>query len=197
MKLLALCASLALAGLTSCAQDQPVRILIAYHSETGNTEELAKAVQRGASSVPRVEVLLRGVAEVTPEEIIRSDGIVVGSPVHWQSHSAETKRFLDRIAEVLLKHGKTIGEGRIAGAFCTGGAVASGKDLARVSILTAFLGMRFLVIGGVDEEGFGTLGPQATTGPVAPGISQAEREEARRFGERFARLTGQMRSTSR
>ncbi len=62
-----------------------------------------------------------------------------------------------------------------------------GKDVARLSIISAFLTMRFTVVGGVDAEGFGTLGPEATTGPTDPGVSAAELAEARRFGERFAR----------
>jgi hypothetical protein len=35
------------------AQDAAVkRILIAYHSESGNTEKLAQAIRKGASAVP-------------------------------------------------------------------------------------------------------------------------------------------------
>ncbi len=172
---------------------EPTRILIAYHSETGNTEALAKAVARGASSVDGTEVALRRVAEATSQEIQKAHGILLGTPVDWQDLSTESKRFLDRLGETLPKPEKGIGEGRTAGVFCTAGAIASGKDLARLSAVAAFLGMRFIVIGGVDEEGFGTLGPQATTGAADPGISEREREEARRFGERFARLTRQIR----
>lgn len=69
-----------------------------------------------------------------------------------------------------------------------------GKDLARLTILSAFLTMRFLIVGGVDPYGFGTLGPQATTGPDDPGVSEKEQEEARQFGERFARYTRQLRA---
>jgi len=169
------------------------RILIAYHSETGNTEKLAQAVQRGAAAVAGVEATLRKVAAVKPEEIVAADGIVVGTPVHWSNLSAETKRFLDRAGDALWK-AKTSGEGRTAGAFCTGGAPAMGKDMARLSILSAFLIMRYVVIGGVEAEGYGTLGPEATTGGPKPGVDEKALEEARRFGERFARLTRQLRA---
>jgi hypothetical protein len=54
--------------------------------------------------------------------------------------------------------------------------------------------MRFVVVGGVDPYGFGTLGPQATTGPDDPGVSSKEEDEARQFGERFAKYTKQIRS---
>ena len=53
----------------------PVRILIAYHSRTGNTEKMAAAVREGAASVTGVEIVLRKVDEVTSDEIVKADGI--------------------------------------------------------------------------------------------------------------------------
>lgn len=37
--------------------------------------------------------------------------------------------------------------------------------------------------------------PEATTGATDPGVSDKEKEEARRFGERFARFTRQIRAS--
>lgn len=184
--LFALASSIALAA--------PVRILIAYHSVTGNTEALAKSVREGMARVDGVEAVVRKTADASAEDILKSDGIVLGTPVYWQDMSAESRRFVERVGEVLSRAGKQLGEGRTAGVFCTAGAMASGKDLTRLSALAAFLAMRFIVIGGVDEEGYGITGPQATTSGGDAGISDKERDEARRFGERFARLTKQIRS---
>ena len=167
----------------------PVHILIAYHSQTGNTAKLAAAVREGAASVSGVDVLLRSVNEVGAEDILKSEGIVLGTPVHWGSLSADSKRFLDRIGEVLGKAGKTLADGRTAGVFCTAGSVSNGQEMARLSTIAAFLDMRFVVIGGVNDEGYGSLGPQAVTGGTPPGVNDRDRAEARRFGERFARLT--------
>ncbi|HEY2017887.1 MAG TPA: flavodoxin family protein [Bryobacteraceae bacterium] len=178
---------------TGWAQQPPVRILIAYDTQTGNTAKLAQAIRKGAASVPGVEATLRKTAEVKDQEILEADGIVVGSPVQWSNATAETKRLLDRVGAVLWKAGKN-GDGRTAGAFCTGGGVAMGKDVARISILSALLTMRFTVVGGVDDAGFGTLGPEATTGPADPGVSEKELAEARNFGERFAKMTRQLRA---
>jgi len=185
---------LLLISMAAFAQQPPARILVAYHSETGNTEKLAQAIRAGVASVEGVEVTLRKVADVKAEEIVQYDGMLVGGPVQWSNLSAETKRFLDRVGDALWK-AKVNGDGRTAGAFCTGGAVAMGKDVTRLSILSAFLTMRFVVVGGVDSQGFGTLGPEATTGPADPGVSETEQEEARRFGERFARVTRQFRAS--
>ncbi len=177
---------------TAWAQQSPVRILISYHSDTGNTEKVAQSVRKGAASVSGVAVTLKKAAEVKDDEIIQYDGIVFGAPVQWANVAADGKRFLDRVAAAFWA-AKMTGDGRTAGVFCTGGAVASGKDLARLSMIAEFLAMRFAIIGGVDADGFGTLGPQATTGPGSAGVNEAAQEEARMFGERFARATRQYR----
>lgn len=185
---------LLLISVAALAQQPQTRVLVAYHSDTGNTEKLAQAVRDGAASVAGVTVSLRKTAEFKPEEIVQYDGVVVGTPVHWSNMSTETRSFLDRIGGALWK-AKSNGDGRTAGVFCTGGAPAMGKDQTRVSILSAFMVMRYTVIGGVDADGFGTLGPEATTGAADPGVSEKEREEARRFGERFARFTLRFRAS--
>jgi NAD(P)H dehydrogenase (quinone) len=173
-----------------------VRILVAYHSRTGNTERMAAAVREGVASVTGVEVVLRKVADVTADDIVKSDGIVLGTPVEWGNLSAEAKRFLDRVGEALGKAGATYGEGRTAAVFCTAGSPSNGQEMARLSAIAAFLAMRFVIVGGVNQEGFGSLGPQAATAGTPPGVHDSDRADARRFGERFARLTRQFRSTA-
>jgi NAD(P)H dehydrogenase (quinone) len=177
----------------SSAQERPVHILVAYYSQTGNTEKLAVAIGKGAAAVKGVEVAVRKAADVKDAEILAADGILVGTPVQWANMAAPAKQFLDRVGDVLWK-AKTNGDGKTAGAFCTGGGVAMGKDTARMSIIAAFLTMRFVIVGGVDDAGFGTMGTEATTGAADPGISQKESDEARRFGERFAQVTVKMRA---
>jgi multimeric flavodoxin WrbA len=142
-----------------------------------------------------VVVTLKRDADVTDAELTGYDGIAFGAAVEWQGVAAEGKRFLDRVAAA---YGKlpARGDGRTAGVFCTAGAVASGKDLARLAMIAEFLAMRFTVVGGVDAEGYGTLGPQATTGAGAGGVDAAAVAEGRAFGERWARLTRQLRNGS-
>jgi NAD(P)H dehydrogenase (quinone) len=183
---------LALLAAAAWAQQPPVRVLVSYHSESGQTAKLAEAVRKGAAAVSGVSVTLKKAADVTDAEVTAYDGIAFGAPVHWQTASADGKRFLDRVAAAYQK-AKLNGDGRAAGVFCTAGAVSSGKDLARLSMIAEFLAMRFTIVGGVDAEGFGTLGPHATTGPGAPGVNEAALEEARALGERVARTARQLR----
>ena len=187
---------LAYALLTAAAvgAPSPVRILIAYHSRTGNTEKMAVAVREGAASVPDVEIIFRKVADVTSSDIVSADGIILGTPVEWGNLSAEAKRFLDQLGAALAKAGANYGEGRTAAVFCTAGSPSNGQEMARMSAIAAFLAMRFVIVGGVSDQGFGSLGPQAVTGGKPPGVGDRDRAEARRFGERFARLTRQLRT---
>jgi len=187
-------AALALLQLSALAQQPgPVRILVTYYSQTGNTEKLAQAIGAGAKTVQGIDVTLQKMADVKDAAIASFDGVVVGTPVHWASVSTESRRFLDRLGAGLAAT-KVWGEGRTAGVFCTGGGVASGKEMARLAMISSLMEMRFVVVGGVDADGFGTLGPQATTGPADPGVSEKELDEGRQFGERFARFTRQFRA---
>lgn len=90
-----------------------------------------------------------------------------------------------------------LGEGKVGGVFCTAGAAAGGQDHARSSVIAALLHMRFLIAGGVSADGYGTLGPQAVTGGSPAGVAEADRADARRFGERLARLARQLRASAK
>ena len=189
-KLLLAILALASAGVAA----PPLKILIAYHSETGNTEKLAAAVRDGAAGVAGISVVLRKVSSVTADDISSADGIILGTPVQWGSLSVPAKQFLDQVGAVLGKAGSTYGEGRTAAVFCTAGSPSNGQELARLSAISAFLGMRFAILGGVNAEGFGTLGAEAATAGNPPGVNAQALADGRRFGERFARLTKQFRA---
>ena len=144
--------------------------------------ERRQGVARGQEAQVEEGAVLRRRDDVRDEDILSSSGILLGSPVHRGSLSAESKSFLDRVGQVLVD-AKELGPGstpktRSAGAFVTGGAISSGKELARLAILAAFLNMRFVVVGGEEADAFGNLGAQATTAGGDPGLSEAELEEA-------------------
>ena len=175
------------------AREPKTSILVAYDTRTGHTERMARAIVEGIVLVEDAQAVLRAQNDVSDEEIAAAAGILVGSPVHWGNLSADTKVFLDRVANLLVAR-KELGPDstlhhRAAGAFVTGGSISSGKELARIAILTAFVNMRFIIVGAVDADGFGTLGAQATTGEADPGVSEKELAEARSFGKRFAEVT--------
>ncbi|NKC12206.1 MAG: flavodoxin [Gammaproteobacteria bacterium] len=74
-------------------------LLIVYHSQTGNTKALADAVMRGAC-LPDIEgvysqALLARDAGV--EDVLRCDGLILGTPENFGYMSGGMKDFLDRI----------------------------------------------------------------------------------------------------
>ncbi len=72
------------------------RILIVYHSQTGHTERMAKAVAEGAAAMEEAEVLVRRAADATAEDLLWADGIAIGSPENFGYLSGMIKDFFDR-----------------------------------------------------------------------------------------------------
>jgi len=70
------------------------KILVIYHSKTGNTEKLAKAVAEGAKQVSGVIVELRNVETANIKEVLEADGYAIGSPSHFSIMSGKVLAFL-------------------------------------------------------------------------------------------------------
>jgi len=120
-------------------------VLIVYHSETGNTEMMAKAVQEGASQVENVHVILKTVADATTEDLLNADAIIVGSPVYNANVSPPVSEFIASwpFEEQPLK-------GKLGAAFVTAGGVSSGEELTQMNILQSMLIFNMIVMGGPD-----------------------------------------------
>ena len=72
------------------------RILIVYHSQTGHTEQMAKAVYEGAKAIDEVDVVLKKAAEATLDDLLGCDGLAVGTPENFGYMSGMIKDFFDR-----------------------------------------------------------------------------------------------------
>ena len=72
------------------------RILIIYHSQTGNTEKMALAVAEGARSIEQTEVVLKKAPDATVEDLLESDGLAIGTPENFGYMSGMIKDFFDR-----------------------------------------------------------------------------------------------------
>jgi len=106
-----------------------VTVLIAYHSVSGSTEKMAQRVAEGAKAVSATKVLLKRVGEVSTDDLLFSDAVIVGSPVYFGNMSGEVKTFFDNW---LLKFGVFRDfkmRNKVGGAFATGGSVSNGKEL--------------------------------------------------------------------
>ena len=161
-----------------------VKVLVTYHSLSGNTERMAEAVVAGAQSVAGVQVVVKRVGEVTANDLFSADAVVVGSPVYWSNMSGEVKTFFDNwqfkfgvFPEFKMKN-------KVGAAFATGGQISSGKEVTMLTILAAMLGNQMIVVSGG-----GAFGASATTEGDSPGIDDKELAEANALGQRVAEVT--------
>ena len=167
-----------------------VRVLIVYHSETGNTEALAEAAAEGARRVAGAEVTVKTVDEATNGDLEACDALLLGSPTYWGSMSTPVKQFIDGQRPFM-------GD-KVGGAFATGGSDGGGKELAVLAILTAMLNNGMIVVGPHYEEAgfrFGSFGVAATTCVDSPGLDEAELTRARLLGERVATVAKRYRGS--
>ncbi len=170
---------------------QPVKVLVTYHSLSGNTERMAEAVADGSRSLPGTEVLLKRVGQVTADDLFSADAVVVGSPVYWSNMSGEVKTFFDNwqfkfgvFPEFKMKN-------KVGAAFATGGQISSGKEVTMLTILAAMLGNQMIVISGG-----GAFGASATTEGESPGIDAKELADAKALGLRVAEVAARFKAGS-
>lgn len=76
----------------------PPTLLIVWHSKTGNTERLCNAVLAGARhpDVGQVHVRCLRAREAGPDDLLRADGLLLGTPENFGYMSGAMKDFLDR-----------------------------------------------------------------------------------------------------
>jgi NAD(P)H dehydrogenase (quinone) len=159
----------------------PVKVLVAYHSLSGNTERMAEAVAEGAKSIAGTMVVLKRVGQVTAEDLLSSDAVIVGSPVYWANMAGEVKTFFDDWQFKFGVFPEFKMRNKVGAAFATGGQVSGGKEITMLTILAAMLGNQMIVVSGG-----GAFGASATTEGDSPGIDKKELADAKALGQRVA-----------
>jgi NAD(P)H dehydrogenase (quinone) len=170
-------------GLSSAALAQSVSVLVVYHSASGNTEKMAQGVLEGAKSVPGANVTLKRVGDVSADDLVGSDAVIVGSPVYFGNMAGEVKSFFDSWLKMGLFQERKM-RNKVGAAFATGGGISNGKEFTVVGIHSAMLINQMIIVSG--NGGFGAT---ATTGPDSPGIDDKEMAEANALGKRIAEVT--------
>lgn len=128
-------------------------LLIVYHTQSGSTSRMADAVIAGANhmDIDNVEVRVRTALEAEAEDLLWSDGFILGTPENFGYMSGAMKYFLDRVYYPC--------EGKIAGKpfalFIRAGNDGSGALSSLRRILTG-LAVRevqepVLIVGDFDE----------------------------------------------
>ncbi len=176
-----------------CRPRGPVRILVAYHSRTGNTEQMAYGVVEGTARLKGVVTSVKKAGDVTQEDLDSADGIVLGCPSYFANIPGEMKTILDDWNWKM----KVDFTDKVGGAFATGGGRVGGQEHVIVSLLLFMLHNRMIVAGPLyQNETTGSIwaesGAAAITGPIDSGISERELDGARRLGERVAGVAARL-----
>ncbi len=154
------------------------RILVVYHSETGNTKRMAELAAEGAEGAG-ADVALKSVGEISVDELLQYDGIIAGSPTYYGLMSAPLKKLFD---DSVKFHGRL--EGKVGGAFTSSGVIGGGNETTILSIVQAML-VHGMVVQGAP--GGGHYGAVAISKP-----DDRAQQSARALGERVAQLAARL-----
>ena len=159
-----------------------MKIAIVYHSETGNTRQMAELVKRGCEGTAGVEAACFPVDDVDAAYLAEAKAVILGAPTYEGRASWQILRWLDE------------GPGNLAGKL--GGCFASqnwpgggGADLAEITLIAGMLVHGMLIYSGGIAEGppylhFGAVSTRAPQGLCA--------ERCVKLGENIARKAAEL-----
>ncbi|MEM8676862.1 MAG: flavodoxin family protein [Cyanobacteria bacterium P01_G01_bin.67] len=182
-------------------------ISIVYHSGSGHTTQMAKAVAQGATSVEETKVNLLAITgsqivdgrwqdEVIMEQLNTSDAIIFGSPTYMGSVSAQFKAFIDASSAIYFTRQW---KDKLAAGFTVSGSPSGDKmnALMTMFILAAQQGMIWVGLDETpgNEAGINRLGGyigamgQAAQEPVDVAPNQEDKLTGKALGRRVAEMT--------
>lgn len=71
------------------------KILVLYHSNSGNTRRMAELVAEGAAQLQKTEVRLKDISVADHTDLDWCDGIALGSPTNYGCVSWQMKKWWD------------------------------------------------------------------------------------------------------
>lgn len=139
-------------------------ILILYYSMYGHVETLAKAVAEGAHSVEGVEVTIKRVPELMPEEVARKagakldqqapiatvdelphyDAIIFGTPTRFGNMCAQMRNFLDQTGKHWVS-GALVG--KVGSVFISTATQHGGQETTITSFHSTLLHQGMVIVG--------------------------------------------------
>ena len=138
-------------------------ILVLYYSRYGNVAEMARYVGRGVESVkschalirtvPAVSTVCEAVADdisaqgppfVTSDDLVRCDGIALGSPTRFGNMAAPLKYFLDTTGDIWLSSKLA---GKPAAVFTSTSSLHGGQESTLLSMMLPLLHHGMIIMG--------------------------------------------------
>ena len=79
------------------------KVIVIYESKFGNTKLAANEISVGIKkSFKMTEVILSEVKQVNFDDVIRANGVLIGSPNHFGRATGKIRKFIDTIGEINL-----------------------------------------------------------------------------------------------
>ncbi|WP_158858603.1 flavodoxin family protein [Lunatibacter salilacus] len=135
-------------------------ILIAYYSQSGNTKAMAEAVAKGARSLEGISLILKSIQEISQNELLFADAIILGSPVYNANLPPAVMEFINSWPY----EGRPLKD-KIGAVFVTGGGFSIGEEAVMLSMIRSMLIHGMLIVGGDESEA--AFGASAITGEGA------------------------------
>lgn len=172
-------------------------VLIVYATDYGNTKKMAEMIASGAMSVPGTQVSVKLAEDVITDDLIASDAVIVGTPVHMGSPDWRVKKFIDTVCSRLWMKDSLIG--KVGAVFATGsgyGNAGGGCELTMLAVLNnlAELGMVMVPLPkntpGYHLAGmqWGPYGRSAGEKMEQTGVTEERLEAARHHGANVSRI---------
>ncbi len=174
-----------------------VRVLTVYATEYGNTKKMAEVVASGVTSVPDAQVQLKRAEDVTEDDVLKSDAVIIGTPVRMGSVDWRVKKFIDEICTPLWRQDRLVG--KVGAVFATGGGYGNaggGGELTMLAVLNNFAQLGMMIVplpkntpgyylGGLQ---WGPFGRSAQEKMEPMGVTEERLEAAKHHGANVARV---------
>jgi NAD(P)H dehydrogenase (quinone) len=140
------------------------RVLVLYYSMYGHVETLANAIAEGARGTAGVDVDIRRVPELMPEDVARKagarldqaapvatvdelpdyDAILFGTPTRFGNMCAQMRNFLDQTGKLWVRGGLI---GKVGSVFISTGTQHGGQETTITSFHSTLLHHGMIVVG--------------------------------------------------
>jgi NAD(P)H dehydrogenase (quinone) len=162
------------------------RILIVYDSREGVVYGMARAVAEGARGAG-VDAILEDVSAAEPMDVLKYDGLVIGSPCFFGNVTGKVKSFIDATWGL---RGKLVG--KVGAGFTSERHLGGGAEHTLRAIAAALLTHGMIVQGDAAACPFGAvaLDPTGDRGEVVAEEGDACRKLGTRVAELVKRLAG-------
>lgn len=140
------------------------KVLVLYHSTYGHVEAMAEAVAEGARSVEGVEVDIKRVPELVPEELANKSGykldqdapiarvedladydaVIVGAGTRYGTAASQMRNFLDQTGGIWMKGGLV---GKVGSAFTSTATQHGGQETTLIGLIQTLLHHGMVIAG--------------------------------------------------